>query len=318
MWETRITEMLGCKYPIIQGAYHGFGTEAIAAPVSAAGGFGIITAGSYRTPEALAQGIRRCREMTDQPFGVNLSVGICPRIDEMCDVCVEEKVGVVFTSAYDGREFGYKIQAAGGKWIHKCATVRHAISTERQGADAVVIVGLDGTGHKSPIQLPTMINMPLALKQIKIPVIAAGGIGDGRTFLAAMAMGADAVYLGTAFMATTECPVPDTFKKKLVDSKPDDQEVRNHVLQSATTSEETLERLKKKRREETEEQEETRRKMWSEGYEWRFNGSFAVAFIDRVTTCKELIDGIIGEAEEILSSDNPLARVARALPAKSS
>lgn len=315
MWNTRITEMLGCKYPIIQGAYGAQGTSAIAAPVSAAGGFGIITAGSHRTPEDLAKDIHRCREMTDQPFGVNLSVGICPRIEEMCDVCIEEKIGVVFTSAYDGRALGYKLQAAGIKWIHKCATVRHAISTERQGADAVVIVGLDGTGHKSPIQLPTMINIPLALKTIKIPVIAAGGIGDARTFLAVLAMGAEAAYLGTSFMATAEFPAPDSFKQKLVETQGDDPELRALVLRPP--AQQSQDRLKEWQRPLTPEEEAERDRRFSSEYVWRFNGSFATAFIDSVPTCKEFIDSMIHGAEEILASNNPVGAVARGLAAKS-
>lgn len=314
MWETRITEMLGCKYPIIQGAYGAHGTSAIAGPVSAAGGFGIITAGSHRTPEDLAKDIHLCREMTDQPFGVNLSVGICPRIEEMCDVCIEEGIKVVFTSAYDGRALGYRLQAAGIKWIHKCATVRHAISTEKQGADAVVIVGLDGTGHKSPIQLPTMINIPLALRTIKIPVIAAGGIGDSRTFLAVLTMGAEAAYLGTSFMATKEFPAPDSYKQQLVDTQGDDPKLRDHVLRPP--SEQSQERLKEWKRDLTPEEQEERDRRFASEYVWRFNGSFATAFIDSVPTCKEFIDGIIGGAEEILASNNPVGKVARGVAAR--
>ena len=173
-WNTTVTELLGSKYPIIQGAFGGFGTSA---PVSEAGGFGIITASSWRTPERLREDIKKARSMTDKPFGVNLSVGLCPRIDEMREVAIEEMVPVIFTSAYRADNHGKRIQEAGLKWVHKVATVQHALAAERQGADAVVIVGLEGTAFKSIFQLPTLISITTAVKQLKVPLIAAGGIG---------------------------------------------------------------------------------------------------------------------------------------------
>jgi len=152
-WKTWVTEKLGCKYPIIQGAYGGFGTSAIAVPVSEAGGLGIITAGALRTPEALREDIRRAKSLTDKPFAVNLSMGI-PNVDEMRDVIIEEGVKIVFTAVYNAEQHGKRFHEAGITWIHKVATVKHAAAAERHGVDAVVIVGLEGAGHKSPIQLP--------------------------------------------------------------------------------------------------------------------------------------------------------------------
>ena len=177
-WNNKVTELLGCKYPIIQGAFGGFGTSAIAAPVSAAGGFGIITGSALRTPQRLKDDIRKMRSMTDAPFGVNFSIGMCPNVEELREVAIEERVPVIFTSAFRANDHGRRIQEAGLKWIHKVASVQHAIAAEKQGADAVVIVGLEGTAFKSISQLPTLTSITTAARLIKIPLIAAGGIGD--------------------------------------------------------------------------------------------------------------------------------------------
>ena len=314
MWKTRVTEMMGIEYPIIEGAFGGFGTSALAAAVSEAGALGMITAHVLRTPEGLREGIRRLKSETAKPFGVNISVGYCPDVDEMVDVIIQENVPVVETSVYRGDVYGKKLQAAGIKWIHKVATVRHAMSVAAQGADAVVIVGLEGTGFKSPEQLPTLITIPWAVKQIEIPVIAAGGIGDSHSFMAALALGAEAVYLGTAFMATSECPISDRYKQKLVDYAPSDPEIRNRVLAPPNAGE--YEKVMR-------EKGEISDKEWflklenvaanipagesvseesldeSEGALKIAPGSLAVASIDKVVTVKELIENIIRGAEAI-------------------
>ena len=175
-WQTRVTELLGCEYPIIQGAFGGFGNSALAAPVSEAGGFGIITASALRTPERLREDIERARIMTDQPFGVNLSVGLCPRIDEMREVAIEERVPVIFTAAYRADDHGKRIKEAGLTWVHKVVTIKHAVVAERQGADAIVIVGLEGTAFKNISQLPTLTSVTTAVRQIDVPIIAAGAM----------------------------------------------------------------------------------------------------------------------------------------------
>ncbi|MFW6126112.1 MAG: NAD(P)H-dependent flavin oxidoreductase, partial [Chloroflexota bacterium] len=211
-WKNRVTAILGSQYPIIQGAFAGFGTSALAAPVSDAGGFGIITASALRTPERLRDDIRRAREVTDRPFGVNLSVGLCPQIDEMREVAIEERVPVIFTAVYRADDHGRRIHEAGLRWVHKVATVHHALAAERQGADAVVLVGLEGAGFKSIQQLPTLVAISSAARMMKVPLIAAGGIGDGRGLVAALGMGAEGIYMGTRFMATRECPISDRYK----------------------------------------------------------------------------------------------------------
>lgn len=326
-WKTRISDILGSTYPIIQGAYGGFGTSAIAAPVSEAGGFGIITAGALRTPEKFREDIRRARSMTDQPFGVNLTVGICPHVDEMREVAIEERVPVIFTAAYRADDHGKKIQEAGLKWVHKVATVHHAVAAERQGADAVVIVGLEGAGFKSIHQLPTLIAITTAVRLIKVPVIAAGGIGDAHGFLSALGMGAEGVYLGTAFMATRECPISERYKQTLVDGQPWDPNIRDLAL--APPKAEEYEKVMKQR-------DSTPRDKWLQklelvllkesadtaiDFESLFQeydpevalrlggGSLAVGVIDNVLTCKELIDGMIQGAEEILSTEGALGKI---------
>lgn len=313
MWETRVTEMLNIKYPIIEGSFSGFGTSALAAPVSEAGGLGIITAHVLRTPEGLREDIRRLKSKTDKPFGVNITMSICPDIDRMVEVIIDEGVPVVETSAVRGDIAGKRLQAAGIKWIHKVATVRHALSIEAQGADAVVIVGLEGTGFKSPAQLPTLISIPWAVKKIKIPVIAAGGIGDSHGFMAALSMGAEAVYMGTAFMATKECPLPELYKQRMIEAVPDDPKVRNRTL---GLNLEAYDKVMQQRGKIPEKEwllklETVAANMPSDvsiSREWFYEPeevlkiapySLAVGLIDRVVTVKELIDNIISGAEAI-------------------
>jgi nitronate monooxygenase len=208
-WKTSITELLSCKYPIMQGAMAGYGTWKFAAAVAEAGGHGILTASVSRTTEMLWEDIRRCRDATASSpgsFGVNLSIGTgVSHIEKMLEVCIEEGVQVE-TSAYKPDSLVPRIKESGVTWIHKVARVGDAIHAEKLGADAVIIVGLEGAGLKNPEQLPTMISTIWAKREVKIPVIAAGGIRDARGFLGAMSMGADGIMMGTAFMATKECP----------------------------------------------------------------------------------------------------------------
>ena len=323
-WQTRVSRLLGSRYPIIQGAFGGFGTSALAAPVSAAGGFGIITASAFRTPEELREDIGRARSMTDSPFGVNLSVGLCPRIDEMRETAIEQGVPVIFTSAFRADEHGKRIQDAGLKWVHKVASVRHAIAAERQGADAVVIVGLEGTAFKSIEQLPTLVSITAAVRHIKVPLIAAGGIGDARGLLAALGMGAEGVYMGTRFVATTECPVSERYKHKLVEAQPWDKEYRQRALTPPQPEE--YERMMDKR-----DDMPTDRWLqqleavtfgqaaegeidWEQGLDADIalriaGGSLAVGVIDSVVSVRELIETMVGDAERIMRREGGIGRL---------
>lgn len=324
-WKTRVTELLGSKYPIIQGAFGGFGTSAIAAPVSQAGGFGIITASALRTPAGLREDIRKARSMTDKPFGVNLSIGLCPSIEEMREVAIEEKVPVIFTAAYRADNHGKRIHEAGLKWVHKVVTVKHALAAEQQGADAVVIVGMEGTAFKNINQLPTLVGITTAVRMMKIPIIAAGGIGDAHGFLAALAMGAEGIYMGTRFLATRECPVSERYKQKLVGAQPWDPEFRDRCLappkaeefqkvigEKGNISQELwLQRLEQVFLKQAPSEKEI---DWDKGFDTDITlriagGSLAVGVIDRVMTAKELIETIISDAERILSRKGNLGKL---------
>jgi len=308
-WKTKITEMLGCQYPIIQGAFGGFGRSEITAPVSEAGGFGLIEATAFSDPEKLRKDIRRARLMTDKPFGVNISMIGHPYTEELREVAIEERVSAIFTSAYKAEEHGRRIKEAGIPWIHKVGTLKHAEATQRHGADAVVMVGIEGEGEKAALHLSTMTTVSMATRVLKIPVIAAGGIGDGRTFLAALAMGAEGVYLGTVFMATRECPIAERHKQALVAADPYDPAIRNKVFAPPPPG---LDELTRK------------------GEVWQLvgepqphsesnpmpvmSGSLAVGAITAILTVKELIDNIIREAEELLTGDGPLGRILASQP----
>ena len=323
-WKNRVTELLGSKYPIIQGAFGGFGTSVLAAPVSEAGGFGIITASAFRTPEMLREDIKKARSITDRPFGVNLSVGLCPRIDEMREVAIDERVPVIFTSVYRADNHGMRIHGAGLKWVHKVATVHHALAAERQGADAVVIVGLEGTAFKSIFQLPTLISITTSVKQMRVPLIAAGGIGDARGFLAALSMGAEGIYMGTRFLATEECPVSERFKQELVKAQPWDKEYRERAL--TPPKPEDYERIVGKRGDMPMDQwlQHLEQVMFRQSeigdWDWESDvdldvilkiagGSLAVGVIDKVMSIRELIDTIIKDAEQILQRKGDLGRL---------
>ncbi len=314
-WSTRVTKLLGCQYPIIGGSFAGFGVSALAVPTSEAGGFGLITAGALRTPERFRDDILRARSMTDKPFGVNFTVGLIPHLKEMVQVAIEEKVPVVETSAFHADQIGRRVKEAGIVWIHKTATVGHAIAAEQQGADAVIIVGLEGAGFKNRYQLPTLVAITWAARQIKIPVIAAGGIGDAHGFLAALGMGAEAIYMGTAFMATKECPISERYKQSLVDADPTDPKIRDRAiappkaeefdrimkLRSSAPLEEWLPKLERVLLKESPDASPSTEGEIEEALRV-IGASLAVAFITKVVTVKELIDSIIHGAEEILCS----------------
>lgn len=323
-WRTRVTEILGSEYPIIQGAFGGFGVSALAAPVSEAGGFGIITASALRTPEGLREDIRKARSMTGKPFGINLSVGLCPRIDEMREVAIEERVPVIFTSAYRAEDHGRRIKEAGLRWVHKVATVHHALAAERHGADAVVIVGLEGIGFKNITQLPTLTTITNAVRLLKVPVIAAGGIGDAHGFLACLAMGAEGVYIGTAFIATEECPISKRYKEALVASQPWEPAIRNRCLappdaedygkvageKGRIPDDEWIPRMERVGLKQSPDFKIDWEADYDPGEALKFTGpSLAVGVIDRVVSVKEFIDSMIKEAEQMLSSEGHLGRL---------
>jgi NADH:quinone reductase (non-electrogenic) len=217
--KTRITELLGIRYPIIQGGMQWVGYAELAAAVSDAGGLGILTALTQPTPQALAEEIRRCQDMSDKPFGVNLT--LLPSINpppysRYLDVIIEGGVKVLETAGNNPGEHIARAKAAGITVIHKCVAIRHALSAERAGVDAISIDGFECAGHPGEDDIPALVLIPLAARRLGIPVIASGGIADGRGMAAALALGAEGVNMGTRFCATREAPVHDNIKQALV------------------------------------------------------------------------------------------------------
>lgn len=308
-WKTRVTDIFDCRYPILEGAYAGFGNWQFAAACAEAGAHGCITASTSRTPEQLREDIRSCRKATSGSFGVNLSFGICPRIEDMLEVCIEEKVPVE-TAIYKPDALAPRIKEGGIPWIHKSARVKDAQHAEELGADAVIVVGLEGVGFKSPEQLPTFITTSWGSRQVKVPFVAAGGIGDARGFLGALAMGADGIMMGTAFMATKECPTNEASKQGMVETSPDNPRLRWRVLSHASPKD-YAEVLRKRGDLPLSEWLPMLERIQPKPSDWEGPadipeptriGSLAVGAIDSIPTVKEFIDGIIREAEEMVES----------------
>lgn len=217
--KTRITELLGIRYPVIQGGMQWVGTAELASAVANAGGLGVLTALTQPSPEALAREIDRCRAMTDQPFGVNLtilpSVNPPPYADYIA-VVIDKGVKVVETAGNSPKEFIAKLKQNGVRIVHKCTSVRHALSAERNGVDSVSIDGFECAGHPGEDDVPGLVLIPLAARALRIPVVASGGIADGRGMAAALALGAEGVNMGTRFCATVEAPIHERIKRALV------------------------------------------------------------------------------------------------------
>jgi NAD(P)H-dependent flavin oxidoreductase YrpB (nitropropane dioxygenase family) len=217
--KTRITELLGIEHPIIQGGMHFVGRAELAAAVSNAGGLGIITALTQKTPERLREEIDRCREMTDKPFGVNLTflpAVTPPDYSGFVRTIIDAGVGIVETAGNNPQQWLPPLKQAGIKVIHKCTSVRHSLKAERIGCDAVSVDGFECGGHPGEDDVPNMILLPRAADELTIPFVASGGMADGRSLVAALAMGAEGINMGTRFIATKEAPVHDNVKQAIV------------------------------------------------------------------------------------------------------
>src|SRR4051794_15028087 len=216
---TAITEMFAIQHPIIQGGMHYVGFAELAAAVSNAGGLGIITGLTQKTPELLAKEIARCHDMTDKPFGVNLTFlpsFTAPPYPEYIAAIREGGIKVVETAGRSPEAHMPALKAAGIKVIHKCTSVRHALKAEAIGCDAVSVDGFECGGHPGEDDLPNMILLPRAAEELRIPFVASGGMADGRSLVAALALGADGMNMGTRFIATQEAPVHDNVKQAIV------------------------------------------------------------------------------------------------------
>jgi nitronate monooxygenase len=219
-FKTRLTELLGIEHPIVMGGMNFVGRAELAAAVSNAGGLGTITGLTPGSPELLAQEIAKTQGLTSKPFAVNLTIFPTinsPPYEEYRDVIIKSGVKIVETAAgVKVAEYWDAFKAAGIKVIHKCTSVRHALSAERAGVDVISIDGFECAGHPGEDDIPGLILIPAAADQLKIPIIASGGIGDGRGLVAALALGADGVNMGTRFCATKESPLHQNFKDQMV------------------------------------------------------------------------------------------------------
>ena len=245
--DTRVSRLLGIRVPIVQGGMQWVGRAEMAAAVSNAGGLGTLSALTPPTPQDLGREIERCRRLTDQPFGVNVTMlrsTQAPPYDSIFATIVEHGVRVVETAGNVPQEVFDRLRGAGVTVIHKCTSVRHALAAEERGVDIVSIDGFECAGHPGEDDVPGLVLIPAAVRALKVPVIASGGIADGRGMAAALALGAEGVNMGTRFVATREAPVHENIKNALVAAQQTDtrlmfRSLRNtaRVLSNAVSEE---------------------------------------------------------------------------------
>jgi nitronate monooxygenase len=234
--KTRITEALGIRLPIVQGGMQWVGTAEMASAVSNAGGLGTLGALTQPTPEDLGREIERCRTLTDKPFGVNVTMlrtMNAPPYDRIFDVIVAHGIRIVETAGNVPVEVFERLRGAGITIIHKCTSVRHALTAEKRGVDIVSIDGFECAGHPGEDDVPGLVLIPAAARALKIPVIASGGIADGAGMAAALALGAEGVNMGTRFVATREAPVHDHIKQALVAARETDTRLMFRTLKNS-------------------------------------------------------------------------------------
>ena len=314
--KTRITELFGIEHPIIQGGMHYVGFAELAAAVSNAGGLGIITGLTQKTPEDLANEIARCREMTDKPFGVNLTflpAFTSPPYPEYIDAILDGGIKAVETAGRNPQEHLPRLQEAGVKIIHKCTSVRHSLKAQAIGCDAVSVDGFECGGHPGEDDIPNMILLPRAAEELEIPFVASGGMADARSLVASLAMGADGMNMGTRFIATKEAPVHENVKQAIVaatelDTRLVMRGLRNteRVLNNAAVEQiEAIEREKGadiKIEDIVELVSGVYPIVMMEGKmdAGAWSCGMVAGLIHDIPTCKELIDRIMEEAEEII------------------
>ncbi|MGA7690026.1 MAG: nitronate monooxygenase family protein [Jiangellales bacterium] len=315
---TRITELFGIEHPIIQGGMHYVGFAELAAAVSDAGGLGIITGLTQKTPDDLAAEIAKCRALTDKPFGVNLTflpTVTSPDYPGYLRAIVEGGVRIVETAGRNPEPFMPALKAAGITVIHKCTSVRHALKAEAIGCDAVSVDGFECGGHPGEDDIPNMILLPRAAEELSIPFVASGGMADGRSLVAALALGADGMNMGTRFIATAEAPVHDRVKQALVDASELDTRLVMRPLRNTerVMANAAVDRLLEKERELGEnlrfediiEQVAgvyPRIMMEGDMDAGAWSCGMVAGLINDVPTCRGLIDRIMDEAETIISA----------------
>jgi nitronate monooxygenase len=315
--KTRITELFGIQHPIIQGGMHYVGFAELAAAVSNAGGLGIITGLTQRTPELLANEIRRCREMTDKPFGVNLTflpTVTSPDYPGYIKAILDGGIKAVETAGNNPQKWLPALHEAGVKVIHKCTSVRHSLKAQSIGCDAVSVDGFECGGHPGEDDVPNFILLPRAADELEIPFVASGGMADGRSLVAALALGAEGMNMGTRFIATQEAPVHENVKKAIVAASELDTRL---VMRSLRNTERVLnnaavERLVAKERslgaslkfeDIIDEVAGVYPRIMKDGTmdAGAWSCGMVAGLIHDVPTVKELIDRIMAEAHSIIS-----------------
>ncbi len=314
--KTRITEMFGIEHPIIQGGMHYVGFAEMAAAVSNAGGLGIITGLTQKTPQDLANEIARCKDMTDKPFGVNITFLPTlnpPDYPAIVKAVIDGGVKVVETAGRNPQQVMPALKDAGIKVIHKCTSVRHSLKAQDIGCDAVSVDGFECGGHPGEDDVPNFILLPRAAEELEIPFVSSGGMADGRSLVASLALGAEGMNMGTRFIATKEAPVHENVKQALVAASELDTRLVMRSLRNTervltnTAVEKLIEKEKRlgddlKFEDIIDEVAGVYPRIMKEGDmdAGAWSCGMVAGLIHDIPTCKELIDGIMKQAEEII------------------
>ncbi len=321
--KTAITEMFGIQHPIIQGGMHYVGFAEMAAAVSNAGGLGIITALTQKTPADLANEIARCKDMTDKPIGVNvtfLPTVNAPDYPAIIKAIIDGGVTVVETAGNNPVAVLPYLKDAGIKVIHKCTAVRHALKAQSIGCDAVSVDGFECGGHPGEDDIPNFILLPRAADELEIPFVSSGGMADGRSLVASLAMGAQGMNMGTRFIATKEAPVHENVKKAIVAASELDtrlvmRPLRNTERVMTNDAVEELLKIEKEKGADLKFEDVIeqvagvypRIMMEGEMDAGAWSCGMVAGLINDIPTCQELIDGIMSEADAILGRMNGMA-----------
>ena len=315
MLTTRITDLFGIERPIVQGGLMWIARSELASAVGNAGGIGFMTALSFPEPDGLRAEIRKCRELTDKPFGVNLTFLPSlrqPDYPAYIHVCIEEGIRFIETAGRNPEPYMDQLKSAGIKVIHKCTSVRHAVKAETIGCDAVSIDGFEAAGHPGEDDVTTMILVPLTRDAIDLPIIASGGLGDGRGLVGALGLGADGINMGTRFVATREAPVHANVKQALVDHGERDTRL---IMRSLRNTERVMHNSIVDKVLEIESRGNTQiedivpyvaglvgKEMLEQGQMEKgiLAAGQTMGFVKDIPTCQELLDRIMAEAEKII------------------
>jgi NAD(P)H-dependent flavin oxidoreductase YrpB (nitropropane dioxygenase family) len=315
MLKTRITELFGIKYPIIQGGMMWIARAELVAAVSNAGGLGIIAAFTFPTPQELAAEIKKTKELTDKPFGVNITLLPTLRpvdIDGYFNTVIDSGIKIVETAGRSPEAYMERLKAAGVKVIHKCTAVRFARTAQRIGCDAISIDGFECAGHPGEEDVTSLVLIPLTVDAVEIPVIASGGFGDGRGLIAALALGAEAVNMGTRFMATKEAPGHPKVKEWLVQASERDtllllRSFRNTMRALRNPTSEKVIELEKQGADihqlESLISGKVGRNLLETGDvdNGLLSAGQVIGLVHDIPTVKELVDRVIKEAEEVVA-----------------